>query len=153
MRHLQRLISCTKAKVIFISETKSNKFSVHDLIHNFNIYDSFIVPTNGISGGLWLLWTEDVQVAVIKFSFNYILAKVSFDQGYVIKLACVYGDPYHVNTSNIWTKVAAFASNDDNPLFCMGDFNEMMHAYEKHGIRNPNFNCISFFKILLIIVV
>ncbi|GJM90657.1 hypothetical protein PR202_ga06958 [Eleusine coracana subsp. coracana] len=74
MRHLHRLISCTKAKVIFVSETGSNKFSVRDLIRNFNVYDSFIVPANGISGGLWLLWTEDVQVTVIKLVLTIYLS-------------------------------------------------------------------------------
>lgn len=149
MRHLQRLISCTKAKVIFISETKSNKFSISDLICNFHVHDSFIVPANGISGGLWLLWADNVQVAIIKSSSNFILANINLGQDFFIKLACVYGDPYHVNASNIWTEVAAFAGNDDRPLFCMGDLNEMMHANEKLGARNPNSNRISLFKAII----
>ncbi|GJN19389.1 hypothetical protein PR202_gb06664 [Eleusine coracana subsp. coracana] len=74
MHHLHRLIACTKAKVIFVSEIGSNKFSVRDLICNFNVYDSFIVPANDISGGLWFLWTEDVQVTVIKSSSNIYLS-------------------------------------------------------------------------------
>ncbi|CAN6325813.1 unnamed protein product, partial [Urochloa humidicola] len=57
---------------------------------------SYIVPAEGISGGLWLLWKDDVEVVVVSSSPNYILANVRSTQSSIcFRLVCMYGDPYH----------------------------------------------------------
>jgi hypothetical protein len=62
MCHLAKMIYATKAQVTFISEIKSSKVSANDLATRFNMCDAIVVPSRGRSGGLWLIWTDDVQV-------------------------------------------------------------------------------------------
>ena len=96
MCHLARMIHSTKAQVIFVSEIKSSKIQSNDLTARFNMADSFVVPSRRRSGGLWLMWNDDLQVNVHSSSFHVILATIinrSTNQQF--GLVCIYGDPYH----------------------------------------------------------
>jgi hypothetical protein len=73
MNHIHRLVTSTKAKVIFISETRNSRFSKTALINHFNVSNAYIVPPQEMSGGLWLLWHHDVDITVESSSQNLIL--------------------------------------------------------------------------------
>jgi endonuclease/exonuclease/phosphatase family metal-dependent hydrolase len=61
-------------------------------------------------------------------------------------LVCMYGDPRHRSTSIIWENVLNFVVFNSNlPMFCMGDFNELMHANEKLGPNYADVNRIHEF--------
>ena len=66
MLHLSRLIASTKAQVNFISETRNKKTTKTNLVNKFALHDAHIVPTEGLAGGLWLLWKQDVSLHVEK---------------------------------------------------------------------------------------
>ena len=55
--------------------------------------DSFIFPANGLLGGLWLVWTDEVQVT-IKYSNCYVILVVDVHIATNLEflLVCVYGD-------------------------------------------------------------
>ncbi|GJN39974.1 hypothetical protein PR202_gb29131 [Eleusine coracana subsp. coracana] len=67
-------------------------------------------------------------------------------ENFNIRLVCIYGDPYHVRTNDIWADVLDFVLLDDSPLFCMGDLNELLDGTEKLSCHAPNFNRISSFR-------
>lgn len=148
MQHLQRLIYSTNAKVIFISETKSSKVTASDLIHHFHVANSHVVPADQASGGLWLMWDEDMDLTIVQSSVNYILAYgVYKNSGPIFNLLCIYGDPSHRATSAMWSEISSFVVHSSHrPTFCMGDLNEIMHANEKYGLAPPNQNRINIFK-------
>jgi hypothetical protein len=56
MQHLARLINSAKPQVTFVSEIKSSKVTPVDIIARFNMSNS--------SGGLWLMWSDDLQLTV-----------------------------------------------------------------------------------------
>jgi hypothetical protein len=128
MEFLAKLMYSTGAQVIFISETRSSKCTTMQLNNRFNIADSFVVPSNGLSGGLWLLWTDKVHVDV-KFSNHHIILAtvVNIANRMEFALACVYGDPHHRQTGVIWNHVLNFVhDNLGKPMACMGDLNNIM---------------------------
>jgi hypothetical protein len=149
MLHLLRLVTSTQAKLIFISETRNSTITKHSLINRFNMEDAHIVPSQGISGGLWFLWHHEVKVSVESSSQNLILASCTYKQTmFKFGLICMYGDPYHQNTSTIWATVQAFVVNYHGhgmPMLCIGDLNNIMSASEKHGPLPANLNRISNF--------
>ncbi|GJN31833.1 hypothetical protein PR202_gb20281 [Eleusine coracana subsp. coracana] len=57
----------------------------------------------------------------------------------------MYGDPYHGKMVDIWADIVDFANSDNSPLFCMGDFNELLNANEKFSTTTPIYNRISIF--------
>lgn len=129
MLFLARLIHSTKAQVIFVSEIKSSKVKSDDLTSRFNMADSIVVNSRGQSGGLWLMWNDDVHVTVHLANFHVILASVvNIATSLQFGLVCIYGDPYHRQTNQIWEHVAAFVRNNPGkPMLCMGDLNDLLY--------------------------
>lgn len=74
MQYLRSLISSTLAQVIFISETKNDSFTSSDLTDAFHVDNSYIVPVVHASGGLWLLWNDEVDLTAMSSCANYIVA-------------------------------------------------------------------------------
>lgn len=150
MMFLANLIRSTKAQVVFISEIKSSKVTSCDLLNRFDISDSIVVPARGSSGGLWLMWNDELQVSVYSASFHAILAKVVHRaSGIEFGLVCIYGDPYHRQTKAIWDQVANFVyDNLGKPLICMGDVNDILYDMDKCN-ANVNRYRMSAFRALI----
>jgi hypothetical protein len=74
MKHLARLLTSTKAQVCFISETRNLTITGTLLINQFNYSDTVVVPAQGQSGGLWLLWNHEVDIIIVDHSPHYIFA-------------------------------------------------------------------------------
>ncbi|GJN35577.1 hypothetical protein PR202_gb24367 [Eleusine coracana subsp. coracana] len=150
LTHLARLISSTRVQVIFISETRSVHITKSQLISHYSLQDAHVVPAAGQSGGLWLMWKDDVDLTITYDSHHLILAQGVFKTiNQTFNLVCMYGDPHHVKTTSIWQEVASFMLQNQNiPTFCMGDLNNIMHVNEKCGpnpanaARIRNFCCL-----------
>ena len=128
MDYLANLMSSTKAQVCFVSETRSSKYTSSQLNNRFNIVDSLVVPSRGLSGGLWLLWTDEMQVDVKYADHHVILANaVHIASSVNFVLVCIYGDPHHRLTKMIWDRITAFVhTNLGSPTVCMGDLNDIL---------------------------
>ena len=106
MTYLARLMHSTNAKVAFVSETKTSKFSNIQLSNHFNMANSFVVPSERRSGGLWLLWDSDIDLAITSANTNLILASlVNTSTNEVFCLVCMYGDPSHSITRDLWDQI------------------------------------------------
>ena len=150
MCHLARMIVATRAQVIFISEVKNSKCSPDNLVTRFNMADSIVVPSRKRSGGLWLMWTDDVSLTVHFTSFHVILAIV-YDKAANLEfgLVRIYGDPYHRQTEAIWAQVANFVyDNSSLPMLCIGDMNDLLYNSDK-STPNVNTRRMSAFRSLV----
>jgi len=141
----------TRAQVCFLSETRNSSITKTAIKNRFNYYVAFVVPAQGQSGGLWLLWNDDVDLNVVDHSHHFIFAlcnnKITSSQ---YGLVCLYGDPHHRTTSSIWAQVLDFVGLNTNlPIICMGDLNELMHAKEKLGPNSADLNRINEFCALV----
>jgi hypothetical protein len=85
------------------------------------------------------MWNDDLQVSVHSSSFHVILATaVHSTSNQKFGLVCIYGDPYHRQTTAIWNEVAAFVyDNSSLPMLCIGDMNELLYDMDKNC---PNIN-------------
>jgi hypothetical protein len=72
--YLVRLMHSTNAKVAFVSELKISKFNSLQLSNHFNMVNSYVVPSEGRSCGLWLLWDIYIDLEITRASTNLILA-------------------------------------------------------------------------------
>lgn len=95
-----------------------------------------------LSGGLWVLWTDDVDLNIVSSSHYYVLAiVVQKCDAITFNLICLYGDPHHKHTDSIRHDVSYFIEkNQERPTLCMGDLNNIMHPNEKWGTSPP---CLS----------
>lgn len=93
MVYLDNLMRSTNAQVTFVSEIKSSKVNANDLVNRFDIVHAEVVPSRGKSGGLWLMWTDEVRVNVHIANFHVILASVvNIASNVDFPLICIYGD-------------------------------------------------------------
>lgn len=147
MHHLARLMTSTKAQIIFISETRNANITSAKLKNHFNVDKAYIVPAQGLSGGLWLLSRDEVDLDVVSTSHHFFFALGVHKQ--TLKkfvLICMYGDPHHQQTATIWNQVQNFVVQYPNlPVICMGDLNNLMHVNEKIGPRPAKVKHISDF--------
>ncbi|XP_040375969.1 uncharacterized protein LOC121053292 isoform X2 [Oryza brachyantha] len=148
MLYLQWLIRSTCAQVIFLSETHNVSISSDEISHAFSMDDSFVVPAQHTTGGLWLMWTNEMKLTIVSYSLNYILAfGVHQPSGLMFNLLCIYDDPTHQSTSRIWRKARNFVVNSSHrPTFSMGDLNDIMYENEKFGPTTANNARISLFR-------
>jgi hypothetical protein len=137
----------TSPQVTFLSETRNSSISVSSLVNHFNLNNAFVVPSQGQSGGLWLMWTDEIELHIFDHSQNYILAVCkNSTTNLSYGLICMYGDPRHISTSVIWNHVQYFISQNSNlPMLCMGDLNDIMLPSEKFGPSSVDFNRMNEF--------
>jgi hypothetical protein len=81
------------------------------------------------------MWNDELQVTVHSSSLHIILATAVYStRNLKFGLVCIYGDPYHRQTSAIWEEVAAFVhDNSTLPMLCMGDMNELLYDMDKNS--------------------
>jgi hypothetical protein len=65
---------CPWAQVTFLSETRNSRITNTTIINHFNVDNDCVGLVQGLSGGLWLLWKQEVDVDVVTTSQNFILA-------------------------------------------------------------------------------
>ncbi|XP_037479647.1 uncharacterized protein LOC119356771 [Triticum dicoccoides] len=151
MLFLGRLIHSTKAQVAFISEIKSSKVKSSDLNSRFHMNNSIVIPSGGKSAGLWLMWNDNVQITVHLANFYTILATVvNSATGLQFGLVCIYGDPYHRQTYQIWDQIADFIYDSPGKMICMGDLNEILYDMEKSSVYVKSNRMYAFHSMLKI---
>uniref|UniRef100_A0ACD5X6M7 Uncharacterized protein n=1 Tax=Avena sativa TaxID=4498 RepID=A0ACD5X6M7_AVESA len=99
---------------------------------------------------MWLMWNDEVQVSVHSFNYYVILATVVVKSNNLqFGLVCIYGDPYHCNTSLIWDQVASFVYDNANmPIMCIGDMNKLLYDMDKNS-ANVNRTRMNAFRLMI----
>ncbi|XP_065637920.1 uncharacterized protein LOC136071032 [Quercus suber] len=92
------------------------------------------LPSRGRSGGLALLWSNDVNLEIKSFSRHHIdVVIVESGNGFSWRFIGLYGHPETHLREESW-KLLSFLCNQFNlPWFCCGDFNEILSMNEKSG--------------------
>jgi hypothetical protein len=130
-------MNSTGAQIIFVFEIRTSRYNSSHLNFRFNTVGSFVVLSNGRSGGLWILWSDEVCVS-IKFSNHYMILALVVNRTTNVEfsLGCVYGDPHHCDTRMIWDHVSNFfIDNLGKPVVCLGDLNEILCDAETTSIH------------------
>jgi hypothetical protein len=88
----------------FLSETKSSKERETHLLTHIQRFSAHVVPLVGLSGGLWLLWSRDVNLQVLEYNRYYIFVRIQGPDKNTWVLGAIYGDASHKNNYQIWGK-------------------------------------------------
>lgn len=129
---LNRYLQCTDAKFAFISETRCNLQKAAQRINLLSLKNSIVVPSNGKSGGLWLIWDYDQSVTLIQKSFNLIAGRIKGNgPNSEWMLVCIYGDPKRTLNPAIWDQIDALRKDEELPILVIGDFNAIALMEEK----------------------
>ncbi|CAL2238014.1 unnamed protein product [Prunus armeniaca] len=108
-------------------------------------HESVVVGRKGLSGGL-LLWKEGWSVSVNSVSTAYIDVFATNPNGFSFRFIGFYGHSEPSQRHHSWELLCRLSHRNSRPWICMGDFNEVMHEWEKSGGRDRSRMAMDAFK-------
>ncbi|KAM1107410.1 hypothetical protein EV1_004132 [Malus domestica] len=129
---LQRLISSKDPTIVFVCDTRSNVAQIEKLRKKLNFDRSFTMASRGRSGGLCVLWKDDIDLNLQSYSQNHIDLDVGGigDVDYW-RITCFFGFPVVRDRYKSRQLLDALRENGDKPWLCLGNFNEILQASEQ----------------------
>ena len=126
-------------------ETKKKNSYLKRLRCRLKFDNMFIVPRKNLSGGLALLWMNDIDLRIHTFSpwhINVVVNPGIDDAWYFMGF---YGAPKVANQEDSWSVLRHLSSQFNLPWVCIGDFNEITKLSEKlGGALRPEFQMQNF---------
>jgi hypothetical protein len=127
-----------KPTVVFLMETRMDCDRGLGLKRKLGFANGEVVSSDGLSGGLVLLWRGNVTVAIQSLSKFHIDALLSCpDLGiHQLRLTGFYGEPRKELRKNSWFLMHFLRGQLDTPWLCVGDFNEVLSGDEYFGAHS-----------------
>ena len=147
VRALTKLVRTEAPLLIFLVETKAKVPGVARLQAKLDYTQGIIVPSNGKSGGLALLWKEGTNVWTHKYSNSHIDVVVTDTTSNMRWRATgFYGHPDTKQRHISWKLLERLNSQLSLPWLVFGDFNEITHLEEKCGWAERNADQMMAFR-------
>ena len=134
VRALRGLRKMKDPKVLFLSETKLNTEEMEWIRVGLKYGSAFVVPSKGRSGGLALLWDEEVDLSITSYTRFHIDAQIKSQEG-LWRFTGFYGHPETAKRKGSWALLKYLKEISPLPWVCMGDFNEILSGDEKAGVH------------------
>lgn len=136
--------------VLFLSETRMVRDRIEWLRWKLEMPHMVVKDCNGKGGGLALFWKRGVDVKLTGFVSRYhIDTEITEQDGFVWRFTGVYGEPKTEEKDKTWQLMRTLKHQNNNPWLCAGDFNEILHSWEKEGGPNRSQSCLDKFKMTL----
>ena len=120
--------------VLFLSETKLVRSRLEWLRWKLGLTNMMVKDCEGQSGGLALFWKNEVNLRVVGFMSRYhIDSEITEEDGFVWRFTGMYGEPKHDDKDKTWRLMSNLKVQNNKPWLCSGDFNEVLHPWEKEG--------------------
>jgi hypothetical protein len=118
--------------LLFIMETKISAKRMEDLQVSLGFGGCFAVDSDGLSGGIALYWSAEMDVDVKNFSPCHIDAMVKRNNSsdLIWRLTCFYGAPKAGDRHHSWRALQNLNAVTHPAWLCVGDFNETLYATE-----------------------
>ena len=125
--------------MVFLMETKLYKNKVGFLRIKLNFDYMLGVDSVGQSGGLVLLWNDQINVVIHNYSRPYINAIVKLGRdGFPWKFLGFYGHPVAEKRHELWGLLRHLSDYEPMPWLCVGYFNEIVNLSEIKGATCRN---------------
>lgn len=113
-------------------ETKLKRHSGDKVRSQLNLDCGIEVPSQGLSGGLLLLWMQDINASLRSYSKGHIDVSVQ-EKDWAWRFTGIYGNPVRNLHKETWTLMRRLWDHSDLPWVLGGDFNEITDNHEKIG--------------------
>ncbi|KAL7212909.1 hypothetical protein ACSBR2_015580 [Camellia fascicularis] len=147
---LRGLVSTHRPTVVFLMETKNKEARLERIRRGLHFPNKCYVNPEGLSGGLALWWSDSVHLDIRFTSRN--LIKGSFLNSFShcsLSVLFVYAPPQKGLRRCFWSMFERMIHDNQYPLLCIGDFNEIGSTWEKQGGAECRMSQLQFFSHLL----
>ena len=134
---VQNLIDAVKEMdlmLVFLSKMKVGVGRIKGIQNKLNFTQGIVVPSDGRSGGLALIWREGTEVCLKSCSHSHIDVVVrdgSMQNPW--RATGFYGHPDASKQQTLWQLLKALKNQCTMSWVVFGDFNEVTHQNEKLG--------------------
>ena len=139
-----------KNPVQFLVETKANTDRMKGFQNKLGFTQGIVVPSDGRSGGLALLWREGMDIRFKSCSHSHIDVVVhDISNGGPWRVTGFYGHPDTGKRYTSWQLFETLNAQCDMPWLVCGDFNEIVHPDEKVGWKDRDATQMDAFREVL----
>lgn len=132
------IVHSKRPVLVFLMETKLNESRLQYIKNKIGFSGLLCVSSLGLSGGLGLMWKDNITVDILSFSKNHIDAKITSDDlSLPWRFTGYYGNPERNRRRESWALLSHLATQNNLPWAIMGDFNDLRDPSEKLG-PNPH---------------
>ncbi|CAM8934187.1 unnamed protein product [Rhodiola kirilowii] len=133
VRALVDAIRVFHPRVVCLMETKKGNDGWDRLKMKLGFRNSFTVSCRGKSGGLAVLWADDVNLSICNFSRWHVDMVVMDNSPF--RLTLFYGDPVTTKRKFSWDLLRRLRGLMNLPWVVLGDFNEVLSNEEIKGLK------------------
>lgn len=137
-RALSRLIFKQDPDLVFLMETRKKKGEMQVVGRKIGYKQMIAVDCREgkqRGGGIALLWKETINIDLISYSMNHVLAILKEDGHIPVYVTGFYGHPEEHNKCKSWELLRTIHEVARGPWVCFGDFNAIVSNSEKKGWR------------------
>ena len=136
--------------LVFLVETKASIERMKGFQNKLGFTQGIVVPSNGRSGGLALLWKEGTDIRFKSCSHSHIDVVVhGVGNGGPWRAIGFYGHPDTSKRYTSWQLLETLNTQCNMPWLVCGDFNEIVHPDEKLGWKDRDATQMDAFREVL----
>jgi exonuclease III len=135
VQELRHVVEERRPAVVFLMETRMGEERALGLKRDLGFSNAIVIKSEGLSGGLLLLWRQDVTVEELSKSRSHIDVLLSCDRLKITqwRLTGFYGEPHRERRKESWYLMRFLRAQSASPWLCLGDFNEVLLVEEQIG--------------------
>ena len=100
---LSHIVRVQAPKVLFLMETKRSVTEMKQITNDLPYQGVFVVPSVGRSGGLAMIWKEEVNLHIQTYTQNHIDAIIYNNSGPAWRITGFYGQPDANRRHETWS--------------------------------------------------
>ncbi|GKU97282.1 hypothetical protein SLEP1_g10449 [Rubroshorea leprosula] len=124
--------------MLLILETKIYGQNAQEVADSLGFPNSCVVNSDGLTGGLWLLWDDSrltVDILSTSNQATHAVIQVSNNPLFPFNwfFSCIYDRPHFEIRNILWQELTTMANVIQGPWMIIGDFNDVVDQSEKFG--------------------
>ncbi|XP_039044627.1 uncharacterized protein LOC120184155 [Hibiscus syriacus] len=129
-RYFKEHCQHVRPKITALSETRISNHIADKVVSRLGF--SNYTRAKGFSGGIELLWNDQVNLVSISNHFIHCRYNLEDDSRWYF-LTAVYASPEVIMRKHLWGRLSELNPKSDSPLILGGDFNSIVRSEERKG--------------------